>query len=150
MTPTWSIVAASAGTSRYAQYHYHNRSYQSIHRRWFGIEEDGITQRFGPQGNIKVCFEQVMRGSQSTEQILRGPLDETRGLWRDKGLDDDRDWFKWEVQDDVTGCSDRNNRPDFLLVIYAGPGVANMATTPWMGPKLSLDNLDNTYEKLCP
>ncbi|KAI1373923.1 hypothetical protein F4677DRAFT_184063 [Hypoxylon crocopeplum] len=133
-----------------AQYHYHNSSSQSIHRRWFGIEEGGLGSRFWPQGNIKVCFDETMWGAQSTEQILRGPLEEARGLWRDKGLDDDRDWFKWEVQDDLAWCRNRNNRPDFLLVTYAGPGVTNMATTPGMGPKLSTTNMDTPYERLGP
>ncbi|KAI8959038.1 hypothetical protein F5Y11DRAFT_16891 [Daldinia sp. FL1419] len=135
-----------------AQYHYHDSSTRSVHKRWFGIEEDGITQRFWPQGNIKVCFEQAVWGSdsKSTEEILRGPLEEARALWRDKGLDDDEGWFKWDVQDDKKWCSDRYNRPNFLLVIYAGPGVTNMATTPGMGPNLSPDNPANTYEKLGP
>ncbi|KAI2778252.1 hypothetical protein F4815DRAFT_251511 [Daldinia loculata] len=150
-------VIKSRSISKYeplpnAEYHYHNGSSQSIHRRWFGIEQDGVAQRFWPQGNIKVCFEQAVWGSdsKSTEDILRGPLEEARGLWRDKNLDDDEGWFKWDVQDDKTWCSDRYNRPNFLLVIYAGPGVANMATTPGMGPNLSPDNPANTYEKLGP
>ncbi|KAI0849132.1 hypothetical protein F5Y00DRAFT_74237 [Daldinia vernicosa] len=134
-----------------AEYHYHNGSSRSIHRRWFGIAQDSGS-RFWPQGNIKVCFEQAVWGSdsKSTEEILRGPLEEARGLWRDKGLDDDEGWFKWDVQDDKKWCSDRYNRPNFLLVLYAGPGVTNMLTTAGMGPNLSPDNPDNTYEKLGP
>lgn len=133
-----------------AEYNYHNGSTRSIHKRWFGIEPDGGTLRLWPQGNIKVCFEDKMWGDKSTEKILRGPLEEARGLWKDKGVDDDRGWFKWDVQTDKTYCSDRNNRGDFLLVMYAGIGVEEMGTTPGMGPKLDAANQATSFEKLGP
>lgn len=91
-----------------------------------------------------------MWGDKSTEQILRGPLDEARGLWRDKGLDDDQGWFKWDVQDDRTYCSDRENRGEFLLVMYAGVGVEDMATTPGTGSQLDPGNTQTSFENLGP
>ncbi|KAK8042258.1 hypothetical protein PG993_006781 [Apiospora rasikravindrae] len=133
-----------------AEYHYHNASSQSIHKRWFGIKENNVELRLWPQGNIKVCFEQQTYNGKTAEQILRGPLDEARGLWRDRGLDDNKGWFKWDVVDDGAWCSDRNNRGSFLLVKYAGVGVQNMATTPGMGPQLSPGNMGNTFDKLGP
>ncbi|KAK7969464.1 hypothetical protein PG996_002095 [Apiospora saccharicola] len=107
-----------------AQYHFDNGSSRSVHKRWFGVDTniDGRAALW-PQGNIKVCFEQAMWGSRMTEEMLRGPLKEARNLWRDKGLDDNNGWFNWEVVDNKERCSDRQNQPEFLLVMYAGPNV---------------------------
>lgn len=110
-------------------------------KRWIGIKPDGATLRLWPQGNIKVCFEQQTWPSGSTtEDILRPSLASARGLWRDRNLDDRDGWFQFEFVADAAWCNDRANRPDYLLVMYAGPNVQNMATTPGMGPKLDTAN----------
>lgn len=118
-----------------AQYHFHNGSSRSVHKRWIGVNPGtDPRENLWHQGNIYVCFEQAMWGSRMTEEILRGPLEEARNLWRDKGLDDSNGWFGWHVVDNKEWCSNRENRPNFLLVMYAGPNIANMATTAGKGP----------------
>lgn len=111
--------------------------HNNIEKRWFGIKEDGVQLRLWPKGNIKVCFEvMTWPDGRTTEAILKVPLDNARGLWRDRGLDDRDGWFAFEFVTDAAWCATRANRPDFLLVMYAGPNVNTMATTPGMGPNL--------------
>lgn len=113
-----------------------NRASQArpLNKRWYIIQHDDGHELW-PKGNIKVCFENrehMHQGESKTiEAILRGHLEAARMLWKNRGLDDHDGWFHFEFLDvDDPLCSDQGQRLKFLMVIYAGEGEIEMATSP--------------------
>lgn len=105
-----------------------------------------------PNGIIKACFEQKAHippgGSDylSTEQILRPTLEEAMELWRTRGLNWDKNMFKFDfAKDDSNLCVDseenRLNRHNYLVIRFDPEGKI-MDSSVGMQGKASHDVLN--------
>ncbi|KAK2746817.1 hypothetical protein FQN57_002859 [Myotisia sp. PD_48] len=124
----WESTISNAGTNGTTSSPDHQ-----LQKRWYLMEEDRAHMLW-PDAHIKVCFEltqhQHKGQMKSTEEIVRGYMEEAIRLWHMAGLEENGNKFKIDFQDSSSEfCGDTAKRQEFLLVRYAGEGSNDMATT---------------------
>ncbi|KAK4443886.1 hypothetical protein QBC34DRAFT_416308 [Podospora aff. communis PSN243] len=108
-----------------------HEAHHGLHKRYLvmDVSRDRAVELW-PNGIIKTCYERVehpINGyDRTTEEILRPLVEEAMELWRSRGLNWDKNMFKFDVVDDDEYCKEseanKKHRHEFLLIRYDPEG----------------------------